>query len=42
MLPNTFLVAVFASLILGASSLPFDPKVLSQETARKGSLTEGG
>ena len=42
MLPNTFLVAIFASVVLGASGLPFHLKVLSQDTANKGTLIEGG
>lgn len=42
MLPNTFLAAVLASLMLVASALPFHLTVLSQDTAKKGSLKEGG
>ena len=42
MLSNTFFFAVFASLVLGASAIPFNFKVLSQDTANKGSLIEGG
>jgi len=41
MLPNVFLVALFASLMLGASGLPFHLKVLSEDSANKGTLLEG-
>lgn len=41
MLSNTFFVAVFASLVLSACTIPFKLKVLSQDTADSGSLIEG-
>ena len=42
MLSSTFFVAVFASLVLGACAIPFKLTVLSQDTANRGSLIEGG
>ena len=42
MLPNVFLVALFASLMLCASGLPFHLKVLSEDSANKGAQLEGG
>lgn len=42
MLPNAFLVVLFASLMLGAGGLPFHLKVLSEDSANKGTLLEGG